>query len=198
MQSNGHNTAAEYVRSFQNGEEKGFNFFFREYYAALSYFSFQIIKDKPEAEEIAGEALMKLWERHTDFDTLRSIKSFLYTTARNASLNWVRQQKKGIQRAKELAYLAEESESPIMQQIIEIESYREIFLAINTLPPKCRQIFQMLFFEGKDYKQIAQELNLSIDTIRNQKARALMLIRERVAFGLLTIALFQQFILSLS
>jgi len=194
LQQNSFNTAAEYIRSFQNGEEKGFNFFFREYHAALAYYSFQIIKDKLSAEGIAGEALMKLWERHANFDNIPSIKSFLYTSTRNASLNWIRQQKRNSQRAKELAYLAEESESPVMVQIVEAELYREIFLALNTLPPKCRQIFRMLFFEGKDYKQIAQELNLSIDTIRNQKARGLFLIKQRMAFDVLTAVFFQQFI----
>jgi RNA polymerase sigma factor (sigma-70 family) len=108
-------SAADFVRSFQLGDEKGFNFFFREYYAALCYFSFQIIKDKPGAEEIAGEAFMKLSERHSSFNNIPSIKSFLYTTARNASLNWIRQRKRNGQRTKELAYfLVDESENSVM------------------------------------------------------------------------------------
>jgi len=187
-------TAREFVQSFQRGEEKGFNFFFREFYAALTYFSYQIIKDKPEAVEIAGEALIKLWERHANFDNITSVKSFLYTTARNASLNWIRQEKKNAQRAKEFAYLNDVIENPITNQIVEAETFREIFLTLETLPPKCRQIFRMHYLEGKDYNQIAKELNLSIKTIYSQNARASLLIRQRIVFALSMIAFLGKFI----
>ncbi len=177
-----------------NWRGKGFSFFFREYYAALCYFSYQIIKDKEEAEEIAELAFIKLWERHANFDNAASIKSFLYITTRNASLNWTRQRKSNGQRSMELArHYSGDSESTTIHQIIEAELYREILQAINTLLPKCRQIIRTLFFEGKDYKQIAQELNLSIDTVRNQKARGLMLIKKRIVLDILIIVALEQF-----
>ena len=194
MQRNNHHTVADYIRSFQLGEEKGFNFLFREYNAALSYFSFQIIKDKEVAEEIAGDSLMKLWERHENFDNIPSIKSFLYTTARNASIDWLRKQKRNNQRTNEMIYLSENNETTIFQKKAEAEFYKEIFLTLNTLPPKCRKIFSMLYIEGKNYQQIAQELNLSIDTIRNQKARGLMLIKQRLVFYLLISFLLKLFL----
>ena len=194
MQRNNEHTIVDYVRSFQLGEELGFRFLFREYNAALSYFSFQIIKVKEAAEEIAGDSLMKLWERHENFDNISSIKSFLYTTARNASLDWLRKQRRNTERAKELIYLSNTEEATIFQKKIEAELYKEIFLTLNTLPPKCRKIFSMLYIEGKNYQQIAQELNLSIDTIRNQKARGLMLIKQRMAFCMLMSSLLALFL----
>ncbi len=189
VQRNSHDTVAEYIRSFQNGEEKGFNFFFREYYAALTYYSFSIIKYKVEAEEIAGEALMKLWERHENFNNKAAIKSFLYTTTRNASLNYIRQQQRAEKKLREAEYLAEKSEKDIFQFLVEVESYREIVIALNALPPQCKRIFSMLFIEGKNYQQIAEELNLSIATIRSQKARAIMLIRQYIAYCVMLLLL---------
>jgi RNA polymerase sigma-70 factor (family 1) len=185
VQRNNHHTVADYIHSFQAGEEKGFSFLFREYNAALSYFSFHIIKDRGVAEEIAGDALMKLWERHENFDSILSIKSFLYTTTRNASIDWLRKQKRNNQRTNEIIYLNEnKEEATIFQKKAEAELYKEIFLTLNTLPPKCRKIFRMLYIEGKNYQQIAQELNLSVDTIRNQKARGIILIKQRMVFCL--------------
>ena len=194
MPSRPQETAREFVQSFQQGEEKGFNFFFREYYAALSYFSFQFTKSREIAEEIAGESLMKLWERHANFDNIASAKSFLYTTTRNASLNWVRQKKKNNQREKEFAYINDVTENPITNKIVEAETFREIFLTLETLPPKCRQIFRMHYLEGKDYQQIAKELNLSIKTIYSQNARAALLIRQRIVFALSMIVFLGGFI----
>lgn len=180
-------TDTEYIRFFQSGEEKGFNFFFREFYTALCYFAFRITKTKSAAEDIAGDSFIKLWERHADFKTVSSIKSFLYITARNTSLNWVRQQKRENRVVHDIAYLAEENESSVFQKTVEAEVYQEILLALKTLPPKCRKIFRMLYFEGKDYRQIALELDLSVSTIRNQKARALLLIKQRIAISISSI-----------
>ena len=192
MERNNRYTVADYIRSFQQGEEKGFGYFFREYYASLCYFSFQISKDKGVAEEIAGDALMKLWERHIHFDNIPSVKSFLYTTTRNASVDWLRRQKRSKARTKEIIYLAEETEGSVVQKMIETETYNEIFAVLNTLPPKCRQIFNMLYVQGKNYQQIAEELGLSINTIRNQKARGLSIIKQRIALFLFaTLLLFQ-------
>lgn len=185
VQRNSHHTVADYIRCFQNGEEKGFNFFFREYYAALTYHSFQIIKDKADAEEIASEALMKLWERHENFDNLSAIKSFLYTTNRNASLNYIRSQERSVQRLKVVQYLSDKNEKDAFERMAETETYREIFIALNTLPPQCRKIFSMIFIEGKEYQQIADELNLTVATIRSQKARAIMLLKQRLAMTIL-------------
>jgi len=176
---NNFNTVTEYILSFQKGEEKGFSFFFREYHAALCYFSFRIIKDKDNAEDIVSEAYVKLWERHSGFDNLGSIRSFLYTVVHNASIDFLRQNKKRSAYSKEIAYLDEEKESYVLQQIIETETYREIVASLKKLPPKCREIFRMIYFEGKDYAEIANELKLSINTIRVQKARALAILRQQ-------------------
>jgi RNA polymerase sigma-70 factor (ECF subfamily) len=177
-----------YMKSFQAGEERGFSFFFKEFYAALCYFSYTIIKDRDAAEDIAEEAFIKLWERHPSFENAANIKSFLYAIVRNASIDWLRQQKKRLSYTKEIIYLAEEKESFIEQQIIEAETYREVVASLKILPPKCRQIFRMIYFEGKDYGQIASELNLSINTIRVQKARALAMLRRQLGAGLIFLA----------
>lgn len=171
-----------WVTSFHNGEEKGFNFFFHQYHAAVCYFSFQIIKDKDEAVEVVNDAFMKLWERHANFETEAAIRSFLYTTVRNTSLNRVRDEKRKSGAIKEYSYINKGQDVDVSEKMIEAEVYKEIFHAINSLPPRCKQIFKMLMFEHKDQQQIAEELNLSVSTIQNQKARAIMLLRQRIAF----------------
>ena len=180
------------LTAFKEGREEGFNYFFEEYYAALTYHAFRIVKNMPVAEEIASEAFIKLWERHQGFDRIASIRSFLYTTTHNAGLNWLRQQKRTSERLKELAYLSEYAELNKFQSIVETETYREIFIAIRSLPSQCRKIFKKLYVEGKDYKQIAEELGLAVSTVHNQKARGITLIRKKIA---LSVLFFFQFIL---
>jgi len=171
---------AEQVRAFHAGEEKGFNFFFREHYKGLTLFAYRITHHREAAEEIAEDALMKLWEKRAGFNHPLAIKSFLYTAARFASLNYIRNLRRETLRARQLAYLTDERDEYILQDIISSEIYAEVFEAIKTLPPRCRLIFEMIYLQERSYQEIAVELNLSVSTVRNQKARALMLLRKQV------------------
>jgi RNA polymerase sigma-70 factor (ECF subfamily) len=55
-----------------------------------------------------------------------------------------------------------------------------IYKSFHSLPPKMGKVFRMLYIEGKDYKQIAEELNTTVNAVRNQKAKGLLLLREKL------------------
>ena len=134
-----------------------------------------------------------MWERHSQFDNLASIRSFLYKATRNASLNWIRKEKNENKKTKDFAYLNQENENTIADKMIELEFYREIFATVNALPPNCRKIFEMIYLEGKNFEQISHELNLTESTVRSQKARALMIIRQKMSLGLILLYTLTQF-----
>jgi len=162
----------------------------KEFYPSLCYFSNSIIKDEATAEDIATEAFLKLWERRDAFESASHIKSFLYKVVRNGSIDFLRKRAKAANHLLEKSFLAEENERSIQEKIIAAETLREVVASIKLLPPKCRQIFRMFYFEGKDYSQIAEELGLSINTIRVQKARALAILRQHPGLTLFFLASF--------
>jgi RNA polymerase sigma factor (sigma-70 family) len=57
---------------------------------------------------------------------------------------------------------------------------QQVFLAVQNLPGKYRQVFPMFYVEGKEIKDIAKELNLPLSTIKSQKARTLELLRKQL------------------
>ncbi len=173
------------MQSFHDGEEKGFNYFFHQHYKALALFAYRITGHREVSEEIAEDALMKLWERRAGFHHPLAIKSFIYTAARFASLNHLRNQRRENLRVKQLAYLGDERDRFILEDLVSAEVYAEVFNAIADLPPRCRLIFEMIYVEERSYQDIAGELGLSVSTVRNQKARALVLLRKRVDPSLL-------------
>lgn len=177
-------SGTEPILSFQQGEESGFAFFFRQHYAALTLFAYKITGQKEAAEEIAEDAFLTAWQKHTNFSHPAVLKSFLYTAVKFGSLNWLRQQRKESLKTRQLALLSAASEDPVYYELLTAEIHQQVFAAINQLPPKCRRIFQMLYIEGKDFQQIAAELQLSVSTIHNQKARGIRLLREQILPGL--------------
>lgn len=169
-----------YVDSFQRGEEKGFSYFFNALYPSLLYYAFRIVKDKSPAEDIVEESFIKIWERADNFKEAGKIKSWLYATVRNGCFDYLRKAKKTKENDDALAGLLKDTmDSNRLQDMILAEVVREIYAALNSLPPRCKQVFTHLFIEGKTLNETAAAMNTSINTVKNQRARGLKLLREK-------------------
>lgn len=165
---------------FKNGEERGFNYIFKEIYASLCLYSFRITKNQAAAEEIAANAFIKIWQRHERFNDLGSARAYLYTIARNDSLKWLRSKGREHVMHGNIVYLMHGmTEKEHVKYLVEAELLREIYGAINELPAACRKVFTMLYIEGKSIKQIAAELQLSVSTVKTQKQRGLAFLKKR-------------------
>jgi RNA polymerase sigma-70 factor (ECF subfamily) len=159
---------------------------FKEHYDRLVYFSFQLIRDKDQAEDIVQDSFIKYWnQRDMVMQNNIAIKNFLYSTVRNASLNIIRHNKvvDGY-----IAYhgQTEPEEPPVIEAIITAEAMAEIHAAIHALPDSYRSISIMGYFDGKKNQEIADELNMSINTVKKQKQRALELLRVKLSPELFT------------
>jgi RNA polymerase sigma-70 factor (family 1) len=178
--------------SFQKGEEKGFDFFFKEYYASLSFFAFKILNDEAAAQDIVSDCYIKLWQRKEIFDTPGSIKSYLYTTVKNACIDLLRYNKRIQEHQKELSFLSPNFEQSVFHKIIEAEVIRLLVIARAKLPSKAKRVFEMFYFENKSYQEIAEELDISIHTVKNQKIRAIKLLRKQFPYITLFLYILEQ------
>ena len=164
---------------FQQGNEAAFYAFFREYYKPLLLFASRLLKQEQSAEDIVLTSFTKLWNKRTSIEKAEAIKNYLYTSVRNCCLNKLRDEKRERKR-REAIPIYTAWEEPVLHHIIRAETINEIVNSMELLPKQCRQVFKKFFVEGKDYPTIAQEMKLSISTVRNQKRRALLLIRGRL------------------
>lgn len=139
-----------------------------------------MLDDQSDAEDIVGESFIRIWERHTLFSHPQVIKSWLYTTVRNGCLSHLHKEKNNQINQEQLAkYREDDYETFILQEIIRAEFLRELYEHIESLPRSCRKIFQMLYIQGKTVREIAEELQISVSTIKNQKVRGVGLLRKR-------------------
>lgn len=182
---------SEYALAFQQGEEKGFDFFFRELFPSLCFFANHILDNRFEAEDIASAAFIKIWKRHQQFNNAKNIRSYLYQIVRNDCLKFHQQQKRSTIITKEISYLSNEDlENNYEADVIRAEFLGEIYKAINTLPTECRRIFKMLYIQGKSIKEISSELEITASTIRTQKARGLAVLKNKIFFSFSFLILF--------
>jgi len=153
---------------------------FKEFYDRLVYFSCQFVKDRHQAQDIVQDAFIKYWNQKDSIVPVKAaIKNYLYSTVRNASLNVVRHQKV-VEGYLQQVGGVEPEEPPVIDAIIFAEVIAEVHAAVRSLPENYRMISFMGYFDDKRNQEIADELNMSINTVKKQKQRALQLLRVKL------------------
>lgn len=153
---------------------------FRKHFKALHAYAFTIVKDGDDAEEIVQNVFVKLWERREQLGQIDSLKAYLYRATYNDSLNYLKHNK--VKAAYETYAKATGSDrNDPVDTLSTRELQAKIDKALNELPEQCRTIFQMSRFEELKYREIADQLGLSVKTIENQMGKALKVLREKLA-----------------
>jgi RNA polymerase sigma-70 factor (ECF subfamily) len=153
---------------------------FKEHFKALHAYAFTIIRDEENAEEIVQNVFFKLWEKKDQIDEITSLKAYLYRATYNDSLNFLKHNK--VRAAYETYAKATSSDrDDAVDTLSTKELHAKIDKALNELPEQCRTIFQMSRFEELKYREIAEQLNLSVKTVENQMGKALKVLREKLA-----------------
>lgn len=156
-----------------------FNFLFITYYKQLCIYAYNYIHDIETAKELVQDVFMKLWEKVLSEENHSSFKSFLYTSVRNAAIDHLRHSKTHSEyEQKILAYCNDKY--LIFDEIIINELEEKIKDTIQKLPPQCRKIFEMNRFENKKYKEIAEELQISVKAVEAQISKALLFLKSEL------------------
>lgn len=163
-----------------NGDKEAFSYIFGEYYAALCAFAEKLTGASGDVEDIVGEVFLKVWSRQQAFEDLRHLKDFLYKSTRNACFDFTRRSIHSRERQALFLQSQDQWEAAAELDVIRMEVYRNIYREINQLPGQCRKIIHMGYIEGKTNNEIAQELGLSLQTVKNQKSRGISLLKLRL------------------
>ncbi|WP_420581796.1 RNA polymerase sigma-70 factor [Reichenbachiella sp.] len=155
-------------------DKRTFEKVFKDYYQQLSAFAYSYVESHEIAEEIVQDTFTNVWSKSDRIEIRTAVKSYLYGAVRNACLNYLKH-KKIERRYEEQEQWKTESFETDFLELDELQN--EIDAGLAQLPEKCRQIFEMSRFEEKKYKEIAEELGLSIKTVENQMGRALKVMR---------------------
>ena len=148
----------------------------------MFYFAKRFVTDGPTAEDITSETFIKLWNRHGDFENIYKLQSFLYTATRNACINTLRSEKRQSEKEKQLLYLIEQdSEEALAQQQLTAKIYQYIYEEIEKLPPQEQKIFKLAYIDGLSNEEIALQLGINNQSVRNSKTRALKTMRLMLA-----------------
>jgi len=167
------NTEESQIIEFRKGNEKALRYIFDAYYPSLCYYAQSIVYDVHAAQDIASETFVKLWQLHYRFNNEDAIKSFLFTSVRNACFNFLKKEQRKTAREKDFYYLLEMYHEHYQEEMLLVTLLQQVYVQIEMLPHRQRQIFKLLFLRGKDVSNVAASMGLSEQTVRNHKTRAL-------------------------
>ncbi len=149
---------------------------FKLHFRSLCFYAMSFTKDDEVARDIVHDVFMGVWDRRLDIDFEKPIYPYLVSLTRNRTLNYLEHMKvegKHISRQQVLGELYETMNDGGYEELV-----NRIIARMEQLPERCREVMYLCFVECKKHKEIAEELNISITTVRTHIAIGLKLLRK--------------------
>ncbi len=166
------------AESIRNSNQGVFELVFNYYYSGLVVYADQIIKNMAVSEDIVQSVFMKLWETREVIE-IRSFRSYFIQCVKNRCIDHIRNQ----QVKQRVGNRVPETINLMMEEDLWTKNELNELLenSIESLPPRCREIFKMSRFENLKIAEIADQLNISKRTVETQISNALKVLRVKLA-----------------
>lgn len=182
------------LQQLKKGNEEAYRYIYRHHYTLLCHIAREYVNDAFTAETIVGDTIFHIWEIHETLDIRTSLRSYLVKAVRNRCLDFLQLKR---EQTEVTFSMLEEEELQQMENIddttvplgkpLEQELEQEIRKAIDKIPSESKEVFLKSRFEKKKYEEIAQELGISVNTVKYHIKQALALLNKELGKYLLLI-----------
>lgn len=179
---------ADWIDRIRRGDRVAFEELFRAFYEPLCVFVEGYIGSVDTTRELVQDVFVRIWEKRQDWLVRGSLKSYLYTAARNRALNQLRAERTRRRLAEQPVWMSSRSAPPGMAQQpagadlhVEAEEFEAaIHEAVAALPERYRQVFELRSQQNLTHREIANILQLPVKTVETRSRRALQFLRTRL------------------
>ena len=165
------------VQRLKNGEERAFRQIYDTHFPKLYRYALTILHSPEASEEVVQEAFMTLWRKRASVDPTQSLNHYLYTLTKHQCFRSLQELARRKDLQQELSYRLATSSTDTEDQVVFNQSYAIAQEAIRQLPPKRQRIYEMARLNGYSLREIAQELGISVSTVKNQLLLATQSVR---------------------
>ena len=168
------------VKALKEGNQLAFSIVYKTYAAQTFSLAFKYLLNKELAEDAVQNLFLKLWLKKEEIDETKPINRYLFTMLKNDLLNTLRDSKKNIYLLEDCLSMVLELEDNSQNENLKQEQMNIIQQALEQLSPQRRKVFEMKVSGKYSNQEIADKLNLSINTIKFQYSQSLKQIRATV------------------
>ena len=170
----------ELFHRIQKGDEKAFTIAYELYNKLIYVLSYRYLMDEARAKDVVQYVFVKLWEYRAELNIGISLKNFLFTMAKNYILNLIRNENTALEKQYEIAQQVLGYEDDLVEKLERREQMSLFYQALAKLPEQKKRICVMKIREEMSNKEIAERLNVSINTVKTHYAEALKLLRREL------------------
>jgi RNA polymerase sigma factor (sigma-70 family) len=151
------------------------------YYPLVSEIIYRLTRDSPDAKDLVTETMLKILYSSQPFDSLEGIRGSLVTSAKNASLNYIKRNLNLDSKSPDIAYHYQHvfQESEADAETAGVLSKR-ICEAIEGLKPKCKEVFKLYYNHKLKNREIAERLGISEKAVEKQKTKAFNILKFKI------------------
>ena len=183
------------LQAIRRREQGVFKQLFESYFKKMTLFAEYFLLDRGEAEDIVQEVFIDLWNNAPTLPEVSNLKSYLFTQVRNRSLN--RLKHLHVEDNYKQWLLEAQAYAEIPEVEIDQDMLKKVYDVIEELPDQSKIIFKRCVLDGKKYKEVAEEMNISVNTVNTQMSRAYKFIRSRLGASFLILLSVIYFIVSI-
>lgn len=183
----------ELLLRMAKGDEAAFTALYRHYSGPLYLNFVRMVKDEVIAEEIIQDLFSRIWQKRESISIEKNFSAYLYRTGYNLLMDFYRKAKRDKQLYEKFKQVAIENYNHIEEVLHLKDSQALVSKALDTLPPQQRKVFELCRIEGYTYKEVAELLGISPNTVKEHFVKANQAIRKYItgnadtALGLLFI-----------
>ncbi|MEM6378987.1 MAG: RNA polymerase sigma-70 factor [Bacteroidota bacterium] len=171
------NSDESLIASIQQGDYKAFEQLFHRYYMPLCLHAKGLIRCEYRAEEIVSDVFIKVWKNRANIQITTKIRYYLYTGVRNQAVDYLRKQIRERNYQGDLNSDYQSNYHCPHEILIGEEFEARVNEAIASLPPQGKRIFILSRDKGLKYREIAEQLKISIKTVETHMRRSLIHLR---------------------
>lgn len=161
--------------------QKEFHDTYNQFYNGLANYAYSILKDRDVAKDIVQEVFLDLWNKRESLSIKTSLQAYLVRAVKFKSIDYIRKDKTKQQYVANAVIPDRVYQDDNDSEAEMDERKKQLSFAIAQLPTKCRQVFLLSRVNGYTYKEIAEEMQISVKTVENQISRAFKLLRQTLS-----------------
>lgn len=171
---------AELVVLLQQDDTSAFDTLYWKYHQAVYRNIFKFVKEPIGTEDILQEVFTKLWEKRKEINANQSVAGWLFVISFNLSVDYVRRKLREQTIHRELYNINPDEDFGLDNKGVYEEQYQLLEEAIAQLSPKKRKIVTMCKLEGKTYDEVAAEMQISRNTVKEHLSVAMAKLNEYI------------------
>lgn len=162
-------------KNIREGDTQALKELHDRYYYQMCLYALKMYHCHSGMDEAVSDCFIKLWTKRNEIVIERSVKSYLYLMLRNSLIDIARKKNGTI-----LLEINALPELPDCETQNEFDNYARLYKALEKLPDQRRRILELAVFESFTYAQIAEKLQISINTVKTQIGRSYRFLKEEL------------------